>query len=551
MDDMLRDLDTARTSSSLRGESHQATVAASVIGLGLVAQNALAQNQAAEPLDIALAFADPNAAADSTTAAAAQGPVLSQEFASLTMDGGITPAQMAAPDTAQTQAFPTTLGDGLFPFVDSRKQVARDNMAEVESPDPVSELTPTSPYIGKQPPKAEADTPVEPGLLPPEKATGGGLLDPILGEDGLIGGVIDSIAGDNGLLDSILGPDGLVGGVLDGLLGEDGLVDNLLDNLLGGDGLVSGVIDLVAGGNGLLTEDGVVVGVIDTVLGEDGLLGGVIDIVAGEGGLLAGDGGITGVIDTVLGDDGVLDSLLGQDGVLGGLLGEDGLLDNLLGQNGLVGGLLGGGGLLGLGQQQPAQAANDPAPESAPDVTALAGGIVAETLDTVDDLLGGSGDDGFLDSLLALDGDTSLLDGLLGEADLFNTASQIMQDASEFDLFAGLTGIDELSGSIIDQGLLTENLNTVLDDSGVDDLLTQILGSAVGGDALGGAGNIFAELMGDTDQTVDETIHNGVDTIIGEDVIETAVHTVLDSVNDIQSSLLGGLFGSTADDQDS
>ncbi len=668
--DIARDIDTTRMSASQRGESHQATVAASVIGLGLVAQNALAQDQdSAAPLDMVLAAVDLPTSTPGDAPAALQAPALTQQVASLAFDGNGAAGDTLATGTDASLTFPSQLGEGLFPFVDSRKQVARDTMAEMaeaERTDTVTNLTPTSPFIGTSaanPAPKNDNTANDTGLLPPETGTtptapdqdpdpdpdqtvitqpdlgaGGGLLDPVLGEDGLVGGVIDDLLGNDGLLDNILGEDGLVGGLIDDLLGNDGL----LDDLLGDDGLVSGVIDIITGDNGLLAEDGVVVGIIDAVVGEnglvdsilgdDGLVGGVVDIIAGDDGLLSEDGLVGGVIDTVLGDSGVLDGLLGQDGAVGGLvdvvigpdgllgdsdltgglLGDDGLVggvvdivagdDGLLSEDGLVGGvidtvlgdsgvlngllgqdsqdgllsgdgvvgsLLGNNGLLGgvgglfgalsgNGGQltadlpQPPEAQETPTEESTPVLAALepVNDILADTVETVSDLLSGD-DDGFLDSLLATDSGNALFDGLLGDDDIFNVTPLASQEASEFDLFAGLTGIEELSGSIVDQGLLTDPLNSIVDDTGVDDLLNQILGTAVGGDALGGADNIFAELLGETDLASDDDLLTDIDTVIGTDAIESAVTTVLDGVNDLQNSLLGGLFGSASDDLDS
>ena len=155
----------------------------------------------------------------------------------------------------------------------------------------------------------------------------GGLLDGIIDYDSALGSVVEVVVGDNGLLGLIYGDDSLVvsvtEGLLDGLVGDDGLVDGLLDGLAGGGGLLDSVSDVLSG------ETGVVEGVVGGVLGEDGLVGSVVDGVLGEDGLVGS------LLDGVVGENGLLGGLVGDEGPLGGLLGGTGLLAG-------TGGLLGG-----------------------------------------------------------------------------------------------------------------------------------------------------------------------------------------------------------------
>lgn len=144
--------------------------------------------------------------------------------------------------------------------------------------DPVEPTDPDDPDLPTDPGEpGDPTTPEEPD------SPQAGILDPILGEDGLVGGLIGAVG-------SLLGADGL----LSNLLGDD-TDGTVVSNLTGEGGLGGDLSDL---------------GLIETLTDENGdTLGGLLDPLLGEteavGGLLVGDGD-------------PLSSLLDDDGLLGG-----------------------------------------------------------------------------------------------------------------------------------------------------------------------------------------------------------------------------------------
>ncbi|MBO9487622.1 hypothetical protein J7376_13910 [Paracoccus sp. R12_1] len=215
----------------------------------------------------------------------------------------------------------------------------------------------------------DGTTGVVEAVLDPVLGSVGDLTDGLLGQDGLVGGVLDPVLGEDGVVEAVLDPVlGPVGDLTDDLLGQDGLVGGVLDPVLGEDGVVEAVLDPVLGSvgdltDGLLGQDGLVGGVLDPVLGEDSVVEAVLDPVLGPVGDLTddllGQGGLLGgMLDPALGDDGlvdsVLDPVLGEDGVV------EAVLDPVLGPvGGVTDGLLGQGGLLG-GIFNPAPAQDGP-----------------------------------------------------------------------------------------------------------------------------------------------------------------------------------------------
>ncbi len=364
-----------------------------------------------------------------------------------------------------------------------------------------------------------------------------GLVQPILGEDGLLDDLLDLLLEEGGLLDSILGDDGLVDTVVDTVLGTDGI----LDGLVGEDGLLD--VDAVV--DGLLGDDGVLTDLVGDLLGDGGLLGGVVDVVLGEDGLiseigvldpLVGEGGLVGhLLEPVLGADGLLDdavgNLVGEDGIIDELVADVPVLDPLLGADGLVGqvldvedGLIGSvvGGLLGGGGSPEAE----------------------ETLE-----LGAEGeddDDAFLETLLVMpthdapDAEGIVLDGLLGEEDVFGF-EVAPEEGGVDDLYAGLTGDSGLTGSVVDSGLLSGQVE--VDDAEVDALLSDILGPSTadvvaGGDAL----SILLSDVAEGGETIMEDGAAGIFGLSEETLLETTPEALVGGIADEGMQLIDGLL---------
>ncbi|MCZ4351616.1 hypothetical protein O4H61_03750, partial [Roseovarius aestuarii] len=219
-----------------------------------------------------------------------------------------------------------------------------------------------------------------------------------------------------------------------------------------------------------------------------------------------------------------------------------------------------------------ASADEDVIPEALPDVTdALDEGleVVGALTDpvlgdggVVDGLLGDGGDDGFLDTLIAGDdtlfltgssdtldgsGQDTVLDGLLGDDDVFGVDVEASDDSSD-DLFAGLSGGGNLSGSLIDQGLLSlepADAGSSADDE-IDSLLNDILAGGV--DDIFGDSSELGSLL-DVDPAADDVpAQDGVDTLVDDTIIEGALNILFDQGVDQGFSLLGGLFGGTSEE---
>lgn len=310
----------------------------------------------------------------------------------------------------------------------------------------------------------------------------GSVLDPVLGEDGLVDDLLDALFGEGGLLDGLLGDEGLVDDLLDGLIGEGGILDlEVLEGLLGEDGLLDGVVEIILGEDGLLSdligEDGLLGDLLDPLLGDGGLLDGVLDPILGTGvvdDLIGEDGIVSGVVDDLLGDGGLVDEIVGDIPVVGDLVGSDGILGDVLGSDGLLGGLLGLGSTNAEPLDEASTVPDEGYIESLMDFEAPLG----EASDTVSELIEGLSS-GTVDDLMS---------NLLGDTDVlgFDVAQG---DVGGFDdLFAGLASEDSLTGSFVEQGLLGGVASVVANDD-VDSLLSEILGPPssdilAGGDAF-------------------------------------------------------------------
>ena len=332
---------------------------------------------------------------------------------------------------------------------------------------------------------------------------GEGLLDGLVGDDGLVDGLLDGLAGSGGLLDSVAGifsgETGVIEGVVGGVLGEEGLIPSVVDGLLGEDGLVDSVLDGLIGDESPLGGDGLLGG----VLGDDGLLGGIV----GDDGLLGG----------VLGDDGLLGGVVGDDGLLGGVLGDDGLLGGLTGGSGLLGGLLGGGG----SEEGTAEAAE-----------------IDEVDSFVDTLVSGGAGDGLLAA-------PDLLDGLLGEEDVFGIDADAPQEAMG-DIFAGLDDLSSLSGRLVTTGIVETLVGGEGEDADpeIDGLLNDLLGEGTG-EILGGS-VVFDALLGEAEAS--EDLPESQEGLLGDTAIDNAIGTLFGAVEDLGGSLIDGLLPGAGDD---
>ncbi|WP_460274785.1 hypothetical protein [Celeribacter sp. ULVN23_4] len=342
----------------------------------------------------------------------------------------------------------------------------------------------------------------------------GDVLDPIIGDDGLVASLLDALLGEGGILDTLLGDESLVGTLLDTLIGEGGLLDlDALETLLGPDGLLGSALTELLGDESLLAEllgeDGVIDDLMDALVGEDGVLSSILDPILGDGVLdgVLGEGGIiSDVVDDLFGEDGLLNDLVGDLPIVGGLVGDGGLLSGLLG--------LGGGG----------------------DETADVDG--EEEGDFLDTLIGLDASAGDVGAVLGdvtdavFDGVDDVLTGLLGDEDVFDIDVPETALGGFDDLFAGLVGEDSLTGALADQGLLADDGGLPLDGE-IDNLLSEILGPSspdviAGGDALDA---ILGEVAGDSGDAV-----GGLLAETGE-----LAGALVDTVG-LEDTLLGGLF---------
>ncbi len=431
-----------------------------------------------------------------------------------------------------------------------------------------------------------------------------GLVGGALGDDGLVGGLL----GDDGVVDELLGDDGLVGGAL----GSDGLVGGLLGGVLGGGAAeveedvpaeltdtgiteVSGVLET---GTETVTQvtDGVLGDgrLVDGIIGDDGLVGGALGSDGLVGGLLGGllgggaaeveedvpaeltDTGITEVSDAL--EDGAATAEPATNAVLG----AGSVVNEVPIVGGILGGLLGGqaasavvpplteGPVAGLSEGVTAepndaqtligQDETDPvAPTDTPDTSSEADVSGAALLDDVP-VTEDAGDDGFLDTLVAgdtedllgsvetlLDPSDALLDGLLGEVDVFGL--NVVEGGEGDDLFAGLTGEQGLTGSLVEQDVLglSDPIGDDAPDAEVDNLLNDILAGGVS-DITGEEG-AFDALFGSDAMAEEEGELLGVeDAAVAEaGAVEGALDILFDQGADQGHSLLGGLLQETFD----
>ena len=464
-------------------------------------------------------------------------------------DGDTTPHQEASDVSGTTQSKQARPETSLFNAPDTLSEAAgaesSDSAFNTAHPSPdttgaptttritATAFTPQGEVISARP--TESSTSEQTAHSSPHTAlTGGsvaGVHGSIAGEDGLLDGPIDLVGGEDGLLETLTGESGIVTGTLDAVAGEDGLLDNTLDLVAGEDGL----LETLAG------ESGIVTGTLDAVAGEDGLLDNTLDLVAGEDGLietLTGESGIVigtldaiaeeedlldSTLDLVAGEDGLLETVTGESGIVTGTLdavaGEEGLLDNTLdlvaGDEGLLGGLL---GLDSTSEEQTAE---------------------GEFLDTL--LLSG-GDDEML---------ADVLDGLLGEDDPFalsaDPADSSTLDPSTSELLAGLGIEDDLSGSLVDEGILDPAAMDIEDSAEVDALLTEILGSAVDGDLFSGAQGAFDSLLdlGDSESDTANMVAEGDDSLLGDAAVDGTLNGLFESGSGdgLLADLLGGDSG--------
>ncbi|XP_064377331.1 BPI fold-containing family B member 4-like [Dromaius novaehollandiae] len=154
------------------------------------------------------------------------------------------------------------------------------------------------------------------GLLTPSQGLLGNIpLISRVDKDAVENAITGSLAKDNafqGLLGGLVGGDQL-SSLVGGLLGGEGLVDGLVGgeglvgSLLGGEGLVDGLV----GGEGL----------VGGLLGGEGLVGGLLGGEGRGGGLLGGQGLVGGL----LGGEGRAGGLLGKQGLLSAVQGLTGL----------------------------------------------------------------------------------------------------------------------------------------------------------------------------------------------------------------------------------
>ncbi|UOA16649.1 beta strand repeat-containing protein [Sulfitobacter dubius] len=420
--------------------------------------------------------------------------------------------------------------------------------------------------------------------------------------------VADGVLGDGGLVDGIIGDDGLVGGAL----GSDGLVGGLLGGLLGGGAAeveedvpaeltdtgiteVSGVLET---GTETVTQvadsalgDG---GLVDGIIGEDGLVGGALGDDGLVGGLLGGllGGGAAEVEEDVPAEltdattpevsDALEDGSATAEPASNAILGAGNVVNEVPIVGGILGGLLGGqaasavvpplteGPVTGLSEGVTAepndartligQDETDPvAPTDTPDTSSEADVSGAALLDDVP-VTEDAGDDGFLDTLVAgdtedllgsvetlLDPSDALLDGLLGEVDVFGL--NVVEGGEGDDLFAGLTGEQGLTGSLVEQDVLglSDPSGDDAPDAEVDNLLNDILAGGVS-DITGEEG-AFDALFGSDAMAEEEGELLGVeDAAVAEaGAVEGALDILFDQGADQGHSLLGGLLQETFD----
>lgn len=505
--------DRLNTKSGLNG------VSASAIGMGLALQSGLTGSLAAFAQDAETGDSPdadtpgvPNGISEGTASAnlqdtlpdAANGDVTSDDEVSLEDIEGEAPGAVAAAgrtsDISNAGAAAAAAEDRLLDAVETDNE----NLSSEQTSAAVVDLL------------DDSDTD---GVL-------GTVLDPILGDDGLVDNLLDTLLGEGGILDTLLGDDSLVDTLIDTLIGEDGLLDlDALESVLGPDGLLGGAITELLGDESLVAsilgdDEGVVDDLVEALTGTGGVLDNILGPVLGEdmvGNIIGEDGIVSSLVGNLLGDGGLVDELVGDIPVVGDLLDEDGLLGNVIGEDSALGGLLGLGG-----SEEDAGGSEDSSEE----------GDYLDALLGLDNPAGDLGDtvSGVLDDI-SLDGVGDVMAGLLGDEDVFDVDVPDAVTGGFDDLFAGLVGEDSLVGSLVDEGLLAGG-SAALPDGEVDTLLSEILGPSnsdvlAGGDALTalldeaddsdsfGAGGLLADNVGGLVDDVSDAFDAGASLLDG------------------------------------
>jgi hypothetical protein len=268
-------------------------------------------------------------------------------------------------------------------------------------------------------------------------------------------------------------------------------------------------------------------------------------------------GAVTDIIDPVL--DPIVDILADvlapvtnitsplTNGLLGPILGEGGLLGGLFGSTAL-GSLIAGTAPVADAPQETADLTTDYLPDA--ELDTLLGGLLGNVPDLDAPDAGGAD----LTNIEQLFDDTdplgsaydTLLSDLLGDADVFGldgaTDGEPVLDASVDDLFAGLTGVDALTGSLTDTGGAPD---TGLDlDTDIDSLLNDLLGES--GETIYGTAAEFEALLGGDDglgigDASDLLGAATDDGLLGDTAIEDALNTLFDAPVETAETLLSGL----------
>ncbi|MCT4334762.1 hypothetical protein MU516_18115, partial [Paracoccus sp. YLB-12] len=348
------------------------------------------------------------------------------------------------------------------------------------------------------------------------------VLDPALGDDGLVDSVLDPVLGEDGVVEAVLDPVlGSVGGVTDGLLGRGGLVGGMFNPVLGQDGSTNQASSSILGERRLSNdvaapvvedEDASItrtapVGqpLLEPTLGDDGILPGLIDF-AGE------------AVKTAT------DSLSGERGL------PDEQTDSLPVEG-------------RSSDEMPRRSVSDSAKGDDGDQEGLTGAAVADPVDqisatTSDDPTEAlpSDDDGFLSGLLA-DQPSATSNQGGSSSDLDQSSSRIFEDLLSDDV-PGESGTDRLASvedpvdDLLDglgltgalTGVIAEDASTRAADvdAEIDDLLNEIIDS--GDRANAGITVSFDELL----DLVDETPVGG-DLFAEEPDVDRALATMFGS----------------------
>lgn len=475
---------------------------ASAIGMGLAMQGGATEVLAEGVGD---AVVDDAADKDQQETADREPEVLPEQSSTETpFDGPPVDTTEVVPEEAEELAFAPE-GAALGPVSAAGRTseiedagTSAEIMATMLADDEAGEIEPLRKDETVQPevtlPFEDADDSETEGPLDP-------ILDPVIGDDGVVDNVLDTLLGEGGVLDGLLGEDGILDDVLGGLIGDDGIIDLTgLENLLGEDGYLGGAINVILGDEGLLAdilgEGGLADDLLEPLVSDGGVLDSLLSPVLGGGAVddLLGEGSVVpGAVEDLFGDDGLVDEIIGDVPIVGDMLGPDGLLGSVLGEGSAL------GGLLGLGSDD-AEQDSDPleADETAEDDGFLndllgIGATTDDVTDVVADIGGG----------VSFDAVGDLMSGLLSDEDTFGVDVPDSSSGGLDDLYAGLVGENSLTGSLVGEGLLGSTTDPLLADDEIDNLLSEILGPS-SSDVTGG-GDLFDALFeddstGETDQ---------------------------------------------------